>query len=130
MGNKNQTALDSLWFGKNGNVMESLLFAVFLFLFSFALATSPAHTFALGTNVIVGTADGIGRGYEMTIHRLDSNIAVLPEITAGMQREIVTRVEAMQARDQEAIRQAVAILQLPPTKLVRRQEVSITYPSR
>lgn len=130
METKTKSGLDSLWFGKDGNIMESLLFAVFLFLFSFALATAPADTFAHGANVIVGTADSIGRGYEMTIRRLDRNVAVLPEITAGVQRELGTRVEAMQAHNQEVVRQTVAMLQMPSTKLVRWQGVRVNRPYR
>ena len=102
MENKKQTALDLLWFGKNGNTWESLLFAVFIFLFSFALTTAP-DAMRPGAQVIVGTANGIVRGYELTIRRLDSNIAVLPEITAGMQREIGTRLAVIHAQNQETV---------------------------
>lgn len=130
METKTNSGLDSLWFGVNGNIMESLLFAVFLFLFSFALATSPADTFAHGANVIVGTADSIGRGYEMTVRRLDRNVAVLPEITAGIRREIGTRVEAMQAHNQKAAGDVVALLHMPSTKLVRWQGARVNRPYR
>ncbi len=125
MENKNQTTLDSLWFGKNGNTLESLLFAVFLFLFSFALATSP-DAMRPGAQVVVGTATGIGHGYEMTIRRLDRNVAVLPEITAGMQREVGTRVEKMQANG----RAVALVLQMPSTKLIRWQGASVNRPYR
>ncbi|MEK7073394.1 MAG: hypothetical protein AAB974_03075 [Patescibacteria group bacterium] len=127
METKTQTWLTSLWFGKNGNTMESLLFAVFLFLFSFALAMAP-DAMRPGAQVVVGTANGIGHGYEMTIRRLDRNVAVLPEITAGMQREIGTRFEAMQAPN--SISRTVALLQMPSTKLIRWQGTSVNRPYR
>ena len=129
METKTKSGLDSLWFGKNGNTMESLLFAVFLFLFSFALATAP-DAMRPGAQVVVGMADGIGRGYEMTIRRLDQNVAVLPEISAGMQREIGTRFEAMQTHTHESVQRTVALLQMPSTKLVRWQGVSVNRPYR
>lgn len=125
METKTKTGLDSLWFGKNGNTMESLLFAVFLFLFSFALATAP-DAMRPGAQVVVGTADGIGRGYEMTIRRLDQNIAVLPEITVGMQREIGTHL----GKSQESVQRTVALLQMPSTKLVRWQGESVNHSYR
>lgn len=127
METKIQKSLDSLWFGKNGNTWESLLFAVFLFLFSFALTTAP-DAMRPGAQVVVGTANGIGRGYEMTIRRLDRNVAVLPEITAGMQREIGTRVEALQADN--SLSRTVALLQMPSTKLIRWQGESANRPYR
>ncbi len=103
MENKNQTALDSLWFGKDRNTFESLLFALFLFVFSFALATTPADTFADGAKTILGTADGIGRGYERMIARLDRNVSVLPEIAQGISREIGGRVSVVQEENRRAV---------------------------
>lgn len=100
MQNQNQSGIDSLWLGKNRNTFESLLFALFLFLFSFALATAPLDTFRDGVDTVATTADGIGRGYERTIALLDQNIMALPEIAQGIHREMSTRMDAMLTRNQ------------------------------
>ncbi len=102
MENKNQTALDLLWFGKNGNIFESLLFALFLFLFSFALATAP-DAIQPGAHQIFAAADGIGRGYEAVIHRLDRNVVVMPAIASQTNHDLAVRISRMQDKNQLAV---------------------------
>ncbi len=96
MENQNQNTLALLWHGKNGNILESLHFAVFLFLFSFMLATAPVSALTPGVDTVVATADAIGTGYEQTMRRLDRNITYLPEIVYGAQIALGDRIETMQ----------------------------------
>lgn len=120
MKNKNQSDLSLLWEGKDRNIFESLIFALFLFLFSFSLATVP-DALVPGAKVVVGTANGIGRGYERIIRRLDRNVMVLPEIVYAAEK----RVNQWQANNSRVIRSVVNVYTTPSTKLVRWQDKNI-----
>lgn len=96
MENKNQNTLALLWHGKNGNVLESLHFALFLFLFSFLLATAPVSALTPGVDVVVSAGQTVGLGYEQTMRRLDRNVTYLPEIVYGAQIALGDHIETMQ----------------------------------
>lgn len=96
MENQNTNSLALLWHGKNGNVLESLHFALFLFVFSFFVATSPNVAMTTGLDTMVSAASNVGTGYEQVMRRLDRNIVYMPEIVSGAQVALGDSLETMQ----------------------------------
>lgn len=96
MENKNQNTLALLWHGKDGNVLESLHFALFLFVFSFFVATAPAMAMTTGLDTIVASAQSVGTGYEQVMRRLDRNIVYMPEVVYGAKVALGDSLQTMQ----------------------------------
>lgn len=119
MENKNQTSLSLLWYGKDGNILESLHFALFLFVFSFFVATAPTTAMTTGLDTMVSAATTVGDGYEQAIRRLDRNVVYMPEIVSGAQVAFGDSLETMQKTNAYVVASLWEDVTRPHSPLVR-----------